>query len=97
MIVNQYEFIGQLNIRILIAVEHIKMQYILIAFQLNIFQKKITNFWGNKNIMTHIYKIHAFDSIMSGYFCLGFIDFMVTGKSLVDYSNLFSPNFYDKK
>ena len=47
--------------------------------------------------MTHIYKIHAFDSIMSGYSCLGFIDFMVTGKSLVDYSNLFSPNFYDNK
>ena len=28
---------------------------------------------------------------MSGYFCIGFIDFMLKGKSLLDYTNLFSP------
>ena len=29
---------------------------------------------------------------MCGYFCIGFIDFMFKGKSLTDYTNLFSPN-----
>ena len=33
---------------------------------------------------------------MCGYFCFGFIDFMFKGKSLVDYTNLFSPNKYEK-
>ena len=33
---------------------------------------------------------------MCGYFCIGFIDFIVKGKSLLDYPNLFSPNDYEK-
>ena len=28
---------------------------------------------------------------MWGYFCIGFIDFMLAGKTLIDYTNLFSP------
>ena len=31
------------------------------------------------------------------YFCIGFVDFMLKGKSLLDYTNLFSPNRYVKK
>ena len=33
---------------------------------------------------------------MCGYFCIGFIDFMLKGISLLDYTNLFSPNEYEK-
>ena len=33
---------------------------------------------------------------MRGYFCIGFIDLMLKGKSLFDYTNLFSPNNYEK-
>ena len=29
---------------------------------------------------------------MCGYFCIGFIDFMLSGKKLTDYTNLFSPH-----
>ena len=47
---------------------------------------------GNKNIITNIYRIQAYDSIMCGYFCIGFVDFMLKGKSLLDSTNLFSPN-----
>ena len=32
---------------------------------------------------------------MCGYFCIGFIHFMLAGKKLTDYTNLFSP--YDFK
>ena len=33
---------------------------------------------------------------MYGHFCIGFIDFMLKGKSLSDYTNLFSLNNYEK-
>ena len=33
---------------------------------------------------------------MCGYFCIGFINFMFNGKSLTDYTNLFSPNDFNK-
>ena len=58
--------------------------------------KEIKKLIGNKNIITNIYRIQAYDSIMCGYFCIGFIDFMLKGKSLLDYTNLFSPNEYEK-
>ena len=51
----------------------------------------------NKNIMTNIFRIQAYDSIMCGYFCIAFIDFMFKGKSLTEYTNLFSPNDLKKK
>ena len=54
--------------------------------------KEIKKFIGNKNIITNIYRIQAYDSIMCGYFCIGFIDFMLKGESMLDYANLFSPN-----
>ena len=33
---------------------------------------------------------------MCGYFCIGFIDSMLKGKSLLEYTSLFSPNEYKK-
>ena len=33
---------------------------------------------------------------MCGYFCIGFIDFMLVGKTLIDYTNLFSPYYFNK-
>ena len=40
--------------------------------------------------------MRTYDSIIYGYFCMGFIDFMLKGESLLDYTNLFSPNDYEK-
>ena len=54
--------------------------------------KEIMKFIGNKNIITSIFRIQAYYSIMCGYFCIGFINFMFNGNSLTDYTNLFSPN-----
>ena len=58
--------------------------------------KEIKKFIGNKHITTNIYRIQAYDSVKCGYFCVGFIDFMLKPKILVDYTNLFSPNDYEK-
>ena len=47
----------------------------------------------NKNITTNIFRLQAYNNfIMCGYFCNGFIDFMLMGKTLTEYTNLFSPN-----
>ena len=54
--------------------------------------KEIKTFIKNRNIKTNIFKIKAYDSIMCAYFCIAFIDFMLKGKSLTEYTNLFSPN-----
>ena len=35
-------------------------------------------------------RIQAYDSLMCGYFCTGFIDFRLKGKSLLEYTNVFS-------
>ena len=58
--------------------------------------KEIMNFIGRKKIITNICSKQAYDSIMCGYFCIGFINFMFNGKSLTDYTNLFSPNDFNK-
>ena len=48
------------------------------------------------SIAAHIFRIQAYDSIMCGYFCIGFIDFMLAGKTLTEFTNLFSPNNFLK-
>ena len=58
--------------------------------------KEIKPFIGNINIKANIFRIQAYDSIMCGYFCIGFIDFMLAGKTLTDFTDLFSPNNFEK-
>ena len=63
------------------------------SFGVEYIPKEIMKFIGsNKNIITNIYRIQAYDSIMCGYFCIGFINIMFNGNSLTDYTSLFSPN-----
>ena len=61
-------------------------------FRVEHIPKEIRKFITNKNIITSIYRIQAYNSIMCGYFCTGFIDFILKGRSLLEYTNLFSPN-----
>ena len=58
--------------------------------------KEIKTFIGNKNIKTKFFKIQVYNSIMCEYFCIGFIDFMLKGKTLSEYKNLFSPNNFKR-
>ena len=58
--------------------------------------KEIKEFVENKNIKANIFRVQANDSVMCGYFCIGFIDFMLAGKKLTDYTNLFSPHDFKK-
>ena len=73
-----------MNMKILV---HIGFLYLL----------KLTKlFIGNKKIKANIFRIQAYDSIMCGYFCIEFINYMLKGKKLLDYTNLFSPNDFKK-
>ena len=74
---------------------------ILILVLIGLLYVEITNleinkFIGNRNIIANIFKIQAYDSTMCGYFCIRFINFMLKGKSLTDYTNTFSPNNFKK-
>ena len=65
------------------------------SFSVEHVPKEIIKFIKNKDIIANIFRIQAYDSIMCGYFCIKFIDYMFDGKTLIDYTNLFSP--YDFK
>ena len=58
--------------------------------------EEIKEFIGNKNIETNIFRVQANNSVMCGYFCKRFIDFMLAGKRLTNYANLFSPHDFKK-
>ena len=51
---------------------------------------------NNKNIIANIFRMQTYDSVMCGYFCTGFIDFMIKGNNLTDFTNLFSLNNFEK-
>ena len=57
--------------------------------------EEIKRFIGHKNTKINIYRTQADNSIACGYFCIGFVDFMFAGKSLIDFTSLFS--LYDLK
>ena len=52
----------------------------------------IKEFPENKSTKTNISRVQEDNSIMCGYFSIGFIDFMLAGKKSTDYTNLFSPH-----
>ena len=49
-----------------------------------------------KRIKSNIFRIQAYDSIVCGFFCMEFINYMFKGKTLLDNTNLFSPNDFKK-
>ena len=64
------------------------------SFRVENIPKEIKRFVKN-NIKTNIFRIQAYDSVMCGYFCIGFIDFMFKGKTLTEYTKRFSPNNFE--
>ena len=66
------------------------------SFGLEHIPKEIRKFIENKNIITNIYRMQTHDSVMCEYCCIGFIDFSLKGKNLLEYTNLFSPNEWEK-
>ena len=65
------------------------------SFGIEHIPKEINKFINN-DIKSNIFRIQAYDSIMCGYFCIEFINYMLEGKTLLDYTNLFSPIDFKK-
>ena len=66
------------------------------SFGIKHIPKEINKFIGNKEIKANIFRIQAYNSIMCGYFRIEFINYMLKGRTLLDYTNLFSPNDFKK-
>ena len=58
--------------------------------------KEIGKFIGHETIKTDIFRIQGNNSVMCGCFRIRFIDFIVAGKTLIDYNSLFSPYGFKK-
>ena len=58
--------------------------------------EEVKEFVRNKNVKANIFRVQANDSVMCGYFCIGFIDFMLAGKKLTDYASLFPLHDFKK-
>ena len=63
---------------------------------LNIFLKTLKNLSGIKNIIANIFRVQANNSVTCGYFCIGFIDFMLAVKKLTDFTGFFAPYDIEK-
>ena len=51
----------------------------------------------DKSISHNIIKIQSGDSIICRFYCIAFIEYMIAGKTLLYYTNLFPPNDYQEK
>ena len=45
---------------------------------------------------TNMFRIQSNNSMMCEYFCIGIIDFMLVGKTLIDFTSVFSPYDFEK-
>ena len=67
------------------------------SFGVEHISKEIKGFCDRSlSIITNIFRMQAYDSITCGYVCIGFIDFMLAGKTSTEFTNLFSPNNFKK-
>ena len=65
-------------------------------FRIEYILQEIKKLIDNKVIKANTYRIQSYDSIMHGYFRIGFIDFMLKNKILADFTNLFLPKNFRK-
>ena len=85
---DQYENIGRHGVALFV-----KPKYVVYfdSFGIEHIPKEIEHAIGNKETKENIFRIQAYHSIVCGYFCIEFINYMFDGKSLTDFTSLFSP------
>ena len=65
------------------------------SFGIKYIPQDVLNKIRDKSISHNIFRIQSSDSVMCGFYCIAFI-YMLSGKTLLDYTNLFSRNDYKK-
>ena len=68
----------------------------MIFFVIEYIPQEVLNKIKDKTIIHNIFRIQDNRSIMCGFYCIVFVEYMLTGKPLLDYTNLFSLNDYKK-
>ena len=58
--------------------------------------QEVSNKIKDKSVTHDILRIQDKDSIMCGFYCIPLIEYMLLGKAVLDYNNLFYPNEYEK-
>ena len=53
--------------------------------------REVIRFLKNKDLHTNIFRVQPADSVLCGYYCIKFLEFMFSGESLHDFTNMFSP------
>ena len=84
--------------------EHIWFHYLLTknltvhfdSFVIEYIPQEVLNKIKDKSITHNIFRIQDTESIMCGFYCTPFIEYALSGKTLLDYTNLFSPYDYKK-
>ena len=66
------------------------------SFEVEHIPKEVKKFIRKKDIINNIYRMLACDSVTCGYFCTEFIDFTLKGRTLLDFTNVFSPDECEK-
>ena len=66
------------------------------SFGIEYIPQEVLNKIRDKSITHNKFRIESDDSIMCGFYCIAFIEYMLAGKTLLDYTNLFPPNDYKK-
>ena len=51
------------------------------SFRVEHIPKETKTFINKKNIKTNFFRMQAYNSLICGYFCIGFIDFMIKEKT----------------
>ena len=66
------------------------------SFGIENIPEEVLNKIRKKSINHNVFRIQDNDSIMCEFYLIAFIEYMLARKTLLDYTNLFSPNYYKK-
>ena len=75
---------------------HKNVAIYLDSFGIEYILQEILNKIRDKSITHNILRIQDNELPMCGFYCITFIEYMLAGKPLLDYTNLFSSNNYKK-
>ena len=75
-VINLYEY-SDIGTHWIALYENTKTVTYFDSFGVEHVPKEIKKFINNKNIVANIFRKQTYDSVMCGYFCIGFIDIML--------------------
>ena len=71
-----------------------KYSCIIWSFRIEYIPQEVLNKIRDKLITHNIYRIQDSNSVMCGFYCIAFIEYMIPEKTLLDYTNFFFHGDY---